>query len=384
MEKNNIKVGVSGQNPTNPQLGAFEIAEGMTAEQMMPVFFNKDALREPPIRLYQLNSKGLRYYYFFDEEGKAQFMPSVTTVLHHTMPENVFLTDWKISLGKDKAAAYTAERANYGTFMHGCFERLLINRSYNLDELKSELAKYIEREQLPTSFIDYADSLKRDVLSFAAFITEYDVKPYAVEIALFSKQFGYAGMIDLVASIRKYPRSEERKAREKVAAEAAKAKDDDKKLEKLGEKLAEINRKAEEREVAIIDFKSGRKGFYEEHEIQLGMYRQMWNEWFPAIKVESLYNFSPKDWRKAPSFNFKSQTDSPNIAKIPALLELFALDGESEKEVTIVGGTIDLDSPVSTEECVKVVPLSELVKMKGEAGAEKPLEQQIVEAEEGK
>ena len=107
----------------------------------------------------------------------------------------------------------------------------------------------------------------------------------------------------------------------------------------------------------------------------------MWNEWFPAVQITSLYNWSPKDWRKAPTFNFKEQTDSPDIAKIPALLELFRLDGESEKEVTIVGGTINLDSPAPAVDCVKIVPLSELVKMKGEAGEEKPLEQQIAEAE---
>lgn len=356
------------------KLGAFEIAEGMSAEAMLPVFFNKQALREPSIRLYQLNTKGTRYYYYFDSDGVARFMPSVTTVLRNTMPENVFLTDWKIGLGKDKAEAYTAERAAYGTFYHICIERLIINRSYNLDELKTELAKYIEREQLPSSFINYAESLKRDLLAFAQWMYDYDIMPYAVEISLFSKEYGFAGMVDLVANIRKYPRSDEKKAREKLAEETVKAKGDEAKLAKLGDKLAEINQKFAERENAIIDFKSGKKGFYEEYEIQLGMYRMMWENWYPEVKIDALYNIAPKEWRKTPTYNFKCQTDSPSIAKIPALLELFSLADKEEKEVTLVGGNIDMEEFNPIEKCVNVVSLAELVKEKSDVVDEdKPL-----------
>ena len=56
-------------------------------------------------------------------------------------------------MGLEKADAYTQERANYGTFMHGQIEKLLVNRSYDLDLLKAELAKYIEREQQTQRFI---------------------------------------------------------------------------------------------------------------------------------------------------------------------------------------------------------------------------------------
>lgn len=356
MAKNNKitmsnKKSAMGAAEKSPKLGVFQIAEGMTSEQMMPVFFNSKALREPALRLYQLNTRGLRYYYYFDKDGAPVFLPSVTTVLRKTMPENVFLTDWKLSLGKDKADAYTAERAAYGTFLHGQIERLVVNRTYDLDGLKDELAKYIDREALPTGFINYAEELKRDLLAFAQFMWDYDIKPYAVEIALTS-QWGFAGMIDLVADIRKWPRTEEGKAIEKAAG-------DEKKLSKIAEK-------AKERVDAIIDFKSGKKGFYEEYEIQLGMYKLMWDEWFPDIEVQALYNWSPKDWRKAPTYNFKEQTDSPSLAKIPHLLDLYALIDSDKKDVTIVGGSINLDSPAPTEGCVKVVTLAELVKEKEE------------------
>lgn len=359
MKKTNM-----GNNPTKPTMGAFQLTEGMSAEMMQPIFFNKNALREPSVRLYQLNTKGTRYYYYFDEDGNPIFMPSVTTVLRHTMPENVFLTDWKIGMGKEKAEAYTAERAAYGTFYHSCIERLIINKGYNLDELKTELAKYIEREQLPSSFINYADSLKRDLLAFAQWMYEYDVVPYAVEISLYSERYGFAGMIDLVANIRKYPRSEEKKVRDKWAEDSVKAAGDDKKLAKLGEKLAEIEQKFSERENAIIDFKSGKKGFYEEHEIQLGMYRMLWEGWFSEIQIDSLYNFAPKDWRSKPTFAFKNQTDAPSLEKIPYLLGLYALVDDSEKDITLVGGNIDMQALNPTESCIKVISMAELVKEK--------------------
>ena len=369
MAKNNKitmsnKKSAMGAAEKSPKLGVFQIAEGMTSEQMMPVFFNSKALREPALRLYQLNTRGLRYYYYFDKDGNPVFMPSVTTVLRHTMPENVFLTEWKIGMGKDKADAYTAERAAYGTFYHSCIERLIINNGYNLDELKTELAKYIEREQLPSSFINYADSLKRDLLAFAQWMYEYDIVPYAVEISLFSEQYGFAGMIDLVANIRKYPRTEEKKVRDKLAEDSAKAAGDDKKLAKLGEKLAEIEQKFTERENAIIDFKSGKKGFYEEYEIQLGMYRMLWEKWFPEIQIDSLYNFAPKDWRSKPTFAFKNQTDAPSLAKIPFLLGLYALVDDGEKNITLVGGNIDMQAINPTESCIKVISMAELVKEK--------------------
>ena len=45
---------------------AFEVAPGMTVEEIRAIFFDADALREPPYRVYQLNSEGHRYYYRSD------------------------------------------------------------------------------------------------------------------------------------------------------------------------------------------------------------------------------------------------------------------------------------------------------------------------------
>ena len=246
-------------------------------------------------------------------------------------------------LGITEDEAYTQERANYGTFMHGQIEKLLVARSYDLDNLKAELAKYVEREQLPLSFVNYAEDLKKDILAFAQFVIDYDVLPLCIEQSLYSKK-GYAGMIDLVCNMRVYTKDEEAKAREK-------------KGEKWTDKDEE---KYTKRIIAMVDFKSGRKGFYESHVFQLYLYKDMWEEHYPDIPIEGVFNWSPKDWRKSPSYNFECQTDAqnPEIAKL--LLEQYKLRKTETKSFTLVSGVINLSDGVSNN--YETLTLEELVK----------------------
>lgn len=313
---------------TEPENRAFEIVPGMTVEEMQCMFFDKTALIEPPYKVFQLNSKGHRYYYRFDENGQPEFFPSVTTILSQTLPKSPFLIEWIASKGMDEAERYKAERAAYGTFMHAQFEELIINRVYNLDDLKEKLKTYIEVNRLPDNFIYYADDLKKDVLAFAQFVKDYDVRPLAVEIALVHPYYKYAGMIDLPCTMLRKPGGTER-----------------------------IN--------AIVDFKSGRKGFYEEAEIQLHLYKMMWNVTFEEHPITNIFNFSPKDWRNKPSYNLKDQTDSPNAAKIPALLEIAAIeDNKRDNIFTAVSGSISLDEPQDFTNNVISLTLAELIKTK--------------------
>ena len=304
---------------------AFEIAQGMTVEEMRSLFFDENALIEPPYKVYQLNSKGHRYYYRYEDEQPV-FYPSVTTILHETMPTSQFLMKWMCDKGYDEAERYKNERAYYGTFMHAQFEELLINRAYDLDQLKAKLKDYIEVNRLPDNFIYYADDLKKDVLSFAQFVMDYDVKPLAVEIALVHPELNYAGMIDCPCTM----------------------------LSKIG---------GEERITAIVDFKSGRNGFYEDCELQLHLYKDMWNVNFPGNPIDKVFNFSPKDWRKKPTYNLKNQTDSPSAEKIPALLHIAGIEEKKRNNMfTSVSGTIDLNGDLS--ENIFSLTLSELIKNK--------------------
>lgn len=337
------------------------LALGTTTEQMKALYFASTQLHEPSYRLWQLNARGERFYYTPDEDGNPIFFPSVTTILHAVMPENRFLTEWKLSMGKDESLAYTMERANYGTFVHSQIASLMISRRYNLDSLRDEMGKFVEREKLPEGFIDaHEDEARADIIAFAKWMKDYDVRPYAVEVSLYST-YGYAGMIDLACNMREYSLEEEAKAVEKAA-------DDEKKLNKAREKYSG-------RIDAIVDFKSGKKGFYEEYKLQLEMYRLMWNENFPDHQIGRIFNVAPKDWtktaKKQPSYSFEEQTGDECLAQIPCLLDLYRMRKSEEKKVVVMDGTINLDSDITGN--VKVYSLSELVKENHKAQDETPL-----------
>lgn len=304
-----------------------EVAPGMTVEEIKALFFDSTALVEPKYRLYQLNSDGYRYYYRFDENGEPEFYPSVTTMLKQVMPMSPFLLDWMIANGKEGATEKRDLAAAYGTFMHGQFEKLIINREYDFDMVPGFVLEFMERENLPEKvFGEWCIKIRKDVLAFAQFVRDYNVKPLAVEIGLVHPECRYAGCVDLPC-IMTEPKS--------------------------GKVFS-----------AIVDFKSGRKGFYEEHELQLHLYRDMWNANFPGKPIERLFNFSPKDWRTKPTYNLKEQTDSENAVKLPYLLALAAIkDAERENTVTVIRGRLRLDEGKLMDNVLSL-SLAEFIKTK--------------------
>ena len=312
--------------------GAKEIIPGMTVEEMKAIYFNADALKEPPYRIYQLNTDGHRYYYRF-VNGEPVFYPSVTTMLKQVMPTSPFLIQWMLANGAEGATEKRDLAAAYGTFMHIQFEQLIINRSYDFDKVPEVLKTYIESENLPDKvFWDWADKIRKDVLAFAQFVKDWNVKPLAIEIGLVHPQYHYAGCVDMPCVLTD---------------------------PKKGDTFR-----------AIVDFKSGRKGFWEEHELQLHLYKDMWNVNFPDTPIERVFNFSPKDWCKdKPTYNFKEQTDSENAAKIPHLLALAAIEDEKrDNTLTVVSGVLNLDEGRIADN-VQMLSLSELIKSRA---AEEP------------
>lgn len=345
--------GIERSNSVQPEVNpfgesqAFEIAPGMTVEQIQAEFFNEDALQEQPEPVYRLDSSGHRYYYTFDEDGEPRFYVSVTTLIKQTLPTSPSLVKWIAEMGYEESQRFAQERANYGTFMHAQIAELLISRSYNLNLIRERLRMFIESEQLPSDFMGYADDFKKDVLAFAQFMKDTDLKPLAIELVLTNPVDGYAGAIDLAAEL-----TIEEKGFfgefYKTGANAGKPKET----------------KRQRRIRAIIDFKSGRKGFFPEYEIQLHAYMKMWNMHFEAHPIEKVFNWSPKDWRgKTPTYNFKDQTDSKNAKKLPYLVELARIEDEKrDNTVVSCSGIIDLDNMDSLDNNITELSLAEVVK----------------------
>lgn len=321
---------------------ATEIAPGMTVEEIRAVYFNADALKEPAYRLFQLNSDGHRYYYRFNDAGEPEFYPSVTTLLKQVMPTPPALLDWMIANGKDGSTEKRDLAAAYGTFMHGEFEKLIINRRYDFDSVPAALLAYMERENLPEKvFAEWLPKIRKDVLAFAQFVKDWNVKALAVEIGLYHPKYHYAGCLDLPCVM--------------------------------------TDPKTANTFTAIVDFKSGRKGFFEEHELQLHLYREMWNVHYPDKPVTRVFNFSPKDWRKTPTYNLKDQTDSVNAKKLPYLLALATIEDEKrDNTLTIVRGVLDLDKGKIADN-ILTLSLADLIKTKA---AEKDAPEQAAKAPE--
>ena len=345
--------GVEQPNSVQPEVNpfgessAFEIAPGMTVEQIQAEFFNEDALQEQPEPVYRLDSSGHRYYYTFDEFGEPRFFVSVTTLIKQTLPTSPSLVKWIAEMGYEESQRFAQERAHYGTFMHAQLAELIITRSYNLNLIRERLRMFIESEQLPGDFMGYADDFKKDILAFAQFMKDTDLKPLAIEIVLTNPEDGYAGAIDLVAELTIEEKGFFGEVY-KTGANAGKPKET----------------KQQRRIRAIIDFKSGRKGFFPEYEIQLHAYKKMWNMNFEAHPVEKVFNWSPKDWRgKTPTYNFKDQTDSKNAKKLPYLVELARIEDEKRDNIVVsCSGIIDLDNPNGLENNVTELSLAEVVK----------------------
>jgi hypothetical protein len=321
-----------------------ELAIGITVEKLSAMFFDNKALAGQPAPLYRLDSSGHRYYYRWEGEEPV-FYTSVTTMIKNTLPTSPFLIKWLIDKGGDNGRDEAMERASYGTFLHTQCAELLINGKYNLDKLSEKLTLWLVTEKLPTDRISWADELKKDVLAFAQFVIDCNVKPLAIEICLYHPTDGYAGAIDLVCEL------------------------DIEEKGYFGEVYASGTNKGQPKEskritrmTAIIDLKSGRKGFYESHEVQLGAYHEMWKIHFPNVPVAKVFNWSPKDFKGAtPTYNLKDQTESKNIQKLPYLIELSKIETNKRNDcVTLISGKIDLSKGISGNIVEKT--FAELVK----------------------
>lgn len=326
----------------------FELENGITVEELKALFFNDDALKIQPRIVYRVGGTSERVYYTFDEAGEPFFYESVTTALGRVLPTSPHLIKWIAEMGLEEAELYKNERADYGTFMHIECSTLLIQKGvYNLDGMRGKLKQYIEENQLPEKFIYHEEELKKDMLAFGQWCIDYKVKPLAIEIVLADEETGLAGALDLPCKIT----VEEKGFFGEVYKSGA-----NKGLPKEGNREIEIN--------ALVDFKSGRKGFYESHIFQLEAYKLIWNKHYPDVLIEKTYNWSPKAWRgSTPSYNFTEQSHKNVVDKMPHLLGLIAIDRRNKKSsVLVCSGEINLANGCLDSNFVNI-NLSELVKM---------------------
>jgi hypothetical protein len=324
--------------------------QSLSVSEAKALFFNSDALIISPRQLYRINNHANGRYYYSFKNGVPQFYISVTTLIQATMPTPFELVKWIAGKGLDEAELYKEERGGYGTFMHRLFERLLIDRKIDLDAIDPELLEYCtENNYGRHNYSAWLHEIKRDVLGFAAWMVEYEVEPLAIELMLASDKYGIAGALDLVCNMT-------------IPITGFLGE-----IYKTGPRKGEPKETAGKKRVrAIVDFKSGRKGFFENHEIQLEAYRLMFEENYPELPIEKLYNYGPSDWKKDPGYKLKDQTDSPNLKKFLHLAKIGFIESQKrERYIKSISGVIDLnDKDYTTEKNVKSYTLEDYVTRK--------------------
>lgn len=278
-------------------------------EPISSLFFDANAIREAPRKLYRVDSSVGRLYSVL--EPKPLVFPSVTTVIHATRPTAKFLMDWIASHGRQRAERMKDESAAYGTLMHIVLADFLISRSVTIAQLGEAIEAFKGKKDYDTS--RWAERLAEDVVGFAVFARKYQLKPLGIEIPLASEKLGYAGTLDLVCKAT-FGRT---------------------KLMPTGEYTT------------YLDWKSSRKAFYPEGAIQCGAYGPLWNEQFPSLPIERMLLYGAKDWDEGSEAPYRMQevTAHPLVNLFPALLAIYNVEnpGIGSSKSPRIKGVISLD-----------------------------------------
>lgn len=274
-------------------------------EVIKPDFWDDTAEIPQPYKIFRFNSSGSRYYFTWEDKNfDPKIYQSVTSVIkHYVGSDKKHLYKWYGQKGYSFCIRYLSDAALYGTFMHIQINRYFKEKKFDLSKIIGYTEQFLVENNInPNSYSilneDEEDTyinvfskrLKNDLLAFMQFCLDVNFQPIASEIVLCSKR-GYAGAIDLVGFMD------------------VDTKDFNGEYYKSGEKKGLPKETIlKKRHLSIVDFKSGRKGFYKDHEWQLKFYQNMWNENFPNHKVTKLFNWSPNDWNKTPTYKIKDQT----------------------------------------------------------------------------
>jgi len=244
-------------------------------------------------KIYRQEIAGMRHY----RRESGRVYKSLTTFLSAVMPQNKFLQSWReekaAEFGSRQAAAeYVQATADYGTILHIAVAEFCRTGVVDWSEFDGWVLRELQEMGLKNGTLSAAHGeITKDFASIVQFFHEYQVKVIAVELPVWSDE-GVATLIDLVVEMN---------------AKNYKATEPDKR----------------QRIKAIINLKSGKKGFFEEHIFQLEGERRMFNETFSAAvgyEIEKVFNLAPNDWRTSPTFDLKDQT-----AKADAIADEYTL-----------------------------------------------------------
>lgn len=201
---------------------------------------------------------------------------------------------------------------------------------YDLDSVEEVVENYLsDKSFYHPECREWPEKLRNDICAFIQFFIDYNVLPLGIEYVLLSER-GYGTLIDLVCNMT-------------IQVDGL----DYENPYKTGPRKGEPRECKVAKEIrAIINFKSGRHGFYRSNGLQLEAERQLWEENFPDLPLDAAYNWSPKEWRgETPTYNLKDWTGEITTAEVEAVMTLadirYASKAES-KVYTTIGGVFSI------------------------------------------
>ncbi len=332
----------------------------ITIETINTDWFNADALRLPSYKVGRVNFGAGRAYIRLNQDGAPCENPlrlytSLTTAINSCAPMEQPLLEWYCKHGIEEAGRKLEIAQHYGTLMHTEIGRWLMDGQYDFSEgaVEAVVEDYLSQHSFyQPECSQWSYNLRKDVAAFCQFFFEYEVKPLGIEYVLLSEK-GFGTLIDLVCEMT-------------IQVDGY----SDTEVYKSGPRKGQPKEcKVDKRIRAIINFKSGRHGFYRTNGIQLEAERQLWEENFPDLLLDAAYNWSPKDWTGAtPTYNLKDWTGDISSEEVDAILTLANIRYASKaerKQYTSISGVLSIaDRAEGLTGIVKKEAITEFVNRK--------------------
>ncbi len=348
--------------PGNKPEGA-DIEYDLETEQQ---YYAAEWVKEYPTPiLYRMTVSGKRVYFEMGEDGRPILYDGVTNnIANGYCDSSGALEKWKNDMrlkGKDPDA-YASLRADFGTVMHYMFGLYLTG--VEMEQRPSWYRKRIKDSDLRISrynkeiiMSDMIEELMEDVLSFAIFCKERNVKPVLIEKMLRSRRLKIASSVDAVVEMDSDPETYEVEIGTGEFYKTGEKKGQEKMRK---EKLRRVRRM-----FAVLDFKSNRKGnFYDEYAFQLEFYKRVIRENYgKVLDIEKVYNFAPGDpTAKTSKYKLKDQTENPilDMATVVFLQGKKKFERANYKVVTRVG-KLTIGEDFNVDDMIRVEPLEDYI-----------------------
>ena len=269
--------------------------------------FEQKTLKIQGEKVYRVQIGGLRHY----RRKSGGIYKSLTTFLSAVMPSNRHLENWKMNLAaelgsREAVDEFVGKTADYGSALHIAAADYCRNNGVDWLEFEQQAHQMLADAGLSADSIEYAlPEFIKDFACLVQFFHDYRVTVLAVEIPVWMEE-GVATLIDLVVEM-------DAKNYDKTPPEKR------------------------ERHHAIINLKSGKKGFFESHIMQLVGERMMFNHVYSeslGFEIEHVYNLAPSDWKEKPSYKIKNQTETIGLENMAEQFKLFLQIGKARKVLT--------------------------------------------------